>query len=583
MRGRSGSIFRLRLEGKCRLYMGLVLAAMAIGTYLWISWREKVLLYVQTGKIYSRMVLDDWERIALDAQAAGNVGISHALSSFPREHSGFYWRHLRRESSRRLNLPADTFELGALEAFDNDCTVEDLERVQSQLSSLAKSIRGPREPEFLRSFLASLRRPGARAGHRMLVRAFSSTKGQRRLRATLTRVSLALGEEDLATYWATVQARLKEEVFDAARREALQGLYRRAEREALLGTLDVIESLDQEASLREAIQSKTVRDPDDVVAAIRAELTSPVVAEALRNIRSDPDETMETLLAALPEPSSRDVAEELFNRRLRAIARERLQPGREAVAEPDDDVFTASAQKRILDETRAMLKADADLPPQELIAQLQVFEGLDVVDAMVYALTRQENAPLRRQLTDQARQHGAEWLHGQVARIDPVAAARLHPNDTRRLIRALEVHRKTGRPISHWQRQFDVGRPAADCRVFVLDWPKPQRDARIEQRVQWMFAAGLVDEVRRLLTGPRPMSRTARQAVGYREVIEHLEGRRDLDETVALVQQHTRQLAKRQSTWFRSLSECRFVPVSSPFVPAEVAVRIVAQGQPAAS
>ena len=190
---------------------------------------------------------------------------------------------------------------------------------------------------------------------------------------------------------------------------------------------------------------------------------------------------------------------------------------------------------------------------------------------------------LRRQLTDQARQHGAEWLHGQVARIDPVAAARLHPNDTRRLIRALEVHRKTGRPISHWQRQFDVGRPAADCRVFVLDWPKPQRDARIEQRVQWMFAAGLVDEVRRLLTGPRPMSRTARQAVGYREVIEHLEGRRDLDETVALVQQHTRQLAKRQSTWFRSLGECRFVPVSSPFVPAEVAVRIVAQGQPAAS
>ena len=74
-----------------------------------------------------------------------------------------------------------------------------------------------------------------------------------------------------------------------------------------------------------------------------------------------------------------------------------------------------------------------------------------------------------------------------------------------------------------------------------------------------MFAAGLVEEVRRLLAGPRPLSRTARQAVGYREVIEHLEGRRNLAETIELVQQHTRQLAKRQATWFRSLSECRFV------------------------
>ena len=189
---------------------------------------------------------------------------------------------------------------------------------------------------------------------------------------------------------------------------------------------------------------------------------------------------------------------------------------------------------------------------------------------------------LRRRLADQSRQHGAEWLHRQVARTDPVAAARLHPNDTRRLIRALEVHQKTGRPISQWQRQFDTGRSAADCRVFVLDWPKPQLYARIERRVEEMFADGLVDEVRRLLAGPKPMSRTARQAVGYREVVEHLEGRRDLNETVARVQRHTRQLAKRQFTWFRSLGECRFVPVSNPLMPAEVAERIAAEGQVAA-
>ena len=81
---------------------------------------------------------------------------------------------------------------------------------------------------------------------------------------------------------------------------------------------------------------------------------------------------------------------------------------------------------------------------------------------------------LRRRLADQARQNGGQWLHQQVAQVDPAAAARLHANDTRRLIRALEVYEKTGRPISQWQRQFDVGRPAADCRVFVLDWPKAE-------------------------------------------------------------------------------------------------------------
>ena len=124
-----------------------------------------------------------------------------------------------------------------------------------------------------------------------------------------------------------------------------------------------------------------------------------------------------------------------------------------------------------------------------------------------------------------------------------------------------------------------MGRPAEQCHVFVLDWPKEELHRRIEQRVDQMFAAGLVDEVRQLLAEPKPLSRTASQAVGYREVIEHLDGRRNLSETVELVKQHTRQLAKRQSTWFRSLSECRFVPVSSAFDAATLADQIVGQAK----
>jgi tRNA dimethylallyltransferase len=227
---------------------------------------------------------------------------------------------------------------------------------------------------------------------------------------------------------------------------------------------------------------------------------------------------------------------------------------------------------------------------------------------------------LRRRLADEAQLHAAGWLHERLAAVDPVAASRLHPNDARRLIRAIEVFEKTGRPISELQRQFDVGRTAADCRVFVLDWPREELYRRIDRRVEEMFSTGLVEEVRRLLAGvshcteetdyiassgadipvcpmspgfpgrqeclphrdekgrlvePHPLSRTARQAVGYREVIEHLQGRRGLPETVELVQRHTRQLAKRQSTWFRSLSECRFIAVSSQLNPSETAEQIV--------
>ncbi len=181
---------------------------------------------------------------------------------------------------------------------------------------------------------------------------------------------------------------------------------------------------------------------------------------------------------------------------------------------------------------------------------------------------------LRRRWQSQAEERGPLWLHEQLAAVDPAAAARLHPNDARRLIRALEVYEKTGRPISQWQQQFDAARPAEECRVFVLDWPREALYARINFRVDAMFAAGLVAEVESLLAAGRQLSLTARQALGYREVLEYLAGQRDLAETIALVKTRTRQFAKRQLTWFRSLSECRWIPMTASLKPAETAQRI---------
>jgi tRNA dimethylallyltransferase len=180
----------------------------------------------------------------------------------------------------------------------------------------------------------------------------------------------------------------------------------------------------------------------------------------------------------------------------------------------------------------------------------------------------------RRQLQQEAQSQDPLRLYRRLQEVDAAAAAKLHPNDTRRLIRALEIFHLTGRPISEFQKQFDTGVSADRCHVFVLDWPRDELQARIDRRVGEMFKNKLIDEVRALLADPQPPGKTARQAVGYREAIEHLEGRRTLDETLELVQLHTRQLAKRQNTWFRSLSECRFVTLGGKIDPTEVACQI---------
>jgi tRNA dimethylallyltransferase len=181
---------------------------------------------------------------------------------------------------------------------------------------------------------------------------------------------------------------------------------------------------------------------------------------------------------------------------------------------------------------------------------------------------------LRRQWQALVDGEGAEALHARLAQVDPLSARRLHARDTRRVIRALEVWEKTGRSISELQRQFDRARPAEACRVFAFDWPRSELARRIDARVDAMFAAGFVDEVRGLVDGPHPPGRTARQAVGYREVIEHLQGARNLCDTIELVKLRTRQFSKRQMTWLRSLSECRVVSLTAADDPAQIARKI---------
>jgi tRNA dimethylallyltransferase len=146
------------------------------------------------------------------------------------------------------------------------------------------------------------------------------------------------------------------------------------------------------------------------------------------------------------------------------------------------------------------------------------------------------------------------------------------------MIRALEVFRATGEPLSHQQMQFEDGRAADECRVFVLRRERRELHRRIEGRVEAMLEVGLVDEVRGLTSNGNLLGRTASQAVGYREALAHLAGEIGFDEMRSRIQARTRQFAKRQGTWFRSLSECRFVDIAGDVDESSVAERIVAAG-----
>jgi|CXWL01.1.fsa_nt_gi tRNA dimethylallyltransferase len=157
----------------------------------------------------------------------------------------------------------------------------------------------------------------------------------------------------------------------------------------------------------------------------------------------------------------------------------------------------------------------------------------------------------RDRLQTVAQQEGTSALHERLQQADPVAAGRIHRNDLRRLVRALEVFELTGKPISALQEQWDRERPRYDCQYLGLRWSKEDLHLRIKERVLRMMDKGLIDEVKSLLALDRPLSTAARQAVGYAEVIDHLQGGSDLAHTVEAIKINTRQLAKAQRTWFK--------------------------------
>ena len=166
-----------------------------------------------------------------------------------------------------------------------------------------------------------------------------------------------------------------------------------------------------------------------------------------------------------------------------------------------------------------------------------------------------------------------EQLLRELEERDPATFAKIDRKNPRRVIRAVEVIRQTGRPFSE-QKSNWTSRNVTP-RVFALRRSTEDLRHRINERVDAMFAKGLVDETRRLLERGLAGNRTAMQALGYRQVVAHLRGECSLAETIERIKLRTRQFAKRQMTWFRGQLKPEWIDVSAHEPPSEVAQRIL--------
>jgi tRNA dimethylallyltransferase len=185
---------------------------------------------------------------------------------------------------------------------------------------------------------------------------------------------------------------------------------------------------------------------------------------------------------------------------------------------------------------------------------------------------KSQNKSLRRRLYKEAEQFGSNFLHKKLKKVDPAAALKIHPNDAKRIIRALEVFEATGKPISELQKKRSGLADDFEVKIFCLYMDRDKLYQRIDERVERMFSCGLVAEVKRLLKSK--LSKTASCAIGIKELIGYFDGLYDLDESKRLIKHNTRLYAKRQLTWFRKDKRIKWIEVRVKETPAKITERL---------
>jgi len=192
------------------------------------------------------------------------------------------------------------------------------------------------------------------------------------------------------------------------------------------------------------------------------------------------------------------------------------------------------------------------------------------IKALLYGLFEGPGSDeqVRARLRERAEAEGPAELHRELTAIDPMAAERINPNDSKRIIRALEIYKITGKPISSFQKQWETHNAQSAGNDINHGWTiiglrreRTDISSRINQRIKKMILAGLVDEVKSLLDEEKPLSKQARCAIGYAEIIQYLNGQMDLIDATELIKKNTRRLAKGQRTWFKTFKDVHWFDV----------------------
>ena len=222
------------------------------------------------------------------------------------------------------------------------------------------------------------------------------------------------------------------------------------------------------------------------------------------------------------------------------------------------DLVDASQEFTVADYGGAARRALAEIAARDHRAVLVAGTGL-----YLRSVTDQMEVPgrwpeVRAELDVRLVAEGVEALHRQLGELDPAAAAKMEPGNVRRVVRALEVTIGSGRPFSSYGPGIDVYPPVPFVQ-FGLQWPRPILAARIADRVHRMIDRGLVAEVESLADGA--ISRTARQALGYKEILDFLGGACSLEAAIETTITRTRQFAVRQERWFRRDPRIRWVAI----------------------
>lgn len=167
----------------------------------------------------------------------------------------------------------------------------------------------------------------------------------------------------------------------------------------------------------------------------------------------------------------------------------------------------------------------------------------------------------RAQLEELRQEKGNEFLYAKLLEVDPKGGAKIHPNHTTRLLRALEVYKVTGKSILE-QEEASMGL-RGDLKSFALFVERPKLYTQIEERVEMMIELGLVEEVTNLLASAIPEDAAPMTTIGYKEISRYLKGDLSLEEAITLMKKNTRNYAKRQMTWFKGHSEIEWLPFTT--------------------